>query len=114
MVPRFERRLCRPNLYLGGGREQPAASRATTVGRAAPLAQAREVLEDVGQSRLPQRGGAAWRRRQAEVEVLAHGEAGEDAPVLRHEADAEARDVVGRQPREVAALELDGAAPRLE
>src|SRR5213078_1989011 len=79
-----------------------------------PLTQPWEMLKDRGQPALAQVGGAAGRGRESQLQILADGEAGEDSPVLRYEPDAEARDVVRRQAREVATLELDGAAPRLE
>ena len=48
----------------------------------------------------PSRGG--WR---ADLEVLAHAEVGEDAPVLGHLAEAEAADAIRRQRRDVACRE---------
>ena len=53
-------------------------------------------------------------RRETELQVLAHGEAGKDSPVLRHEADPASGDLVGRHPCQIAALELDGATGRLD
>ena len=50
----------------------------------------------------PARGLAAAARRH--VEVLRHGEVGEDPPVLGHEADAGPRHAVRRPARDVAAL----------
>ena len=42
--------------------------------------------------------GPGVRRAARDVEIFAHGQLGEDAAVLRHEADAGARDPMGGQP----------------
>src|SRR2546430_15070203 len=52
--------------------------------------------------------------RQAQLEVLPHGQSWEDAPALRDEPDPEPRDRVGREPGQVVAVELDRAAPGSE
>ena len=75
-----------------------------------PLAQDREDLEHLGQrQRLRRR-----RRHQprAEQQVLAHGQAGEDAAPAGHLHDA-AGDLVRRHVGDVATVEHDGAARRL-
>src|SRR6266545_738121 len=78
------------------------------------LGEPREMLEDLLEACPAQRRGAAGHGREPQLEVLAHGEAREDAPVLRHEADAPPRDLVRRQPGQVAALEVDGASGGLD
>src|SRR5215813_13054805 len=50
----------------------------------------------------------------AELEVLLHGELGEDVGALGHVADAEPLDLVGRERVDRAAVEADGAASRME
>src|SRR5262249_8506249 len=47
-----------------------------------------------------------------DLEVLLHGEVGEDSAILRRVADAQARALVGGQPRDVTALEVDAAGAR--
>ena len=47
--------------------------------------------------------------RVAGLQVLAHGEQGEDLAALRHVRDAAARPVVGFQARDVAPVERDRA-----
>src|SRR5688572_4233131 len=78
------------------------------------LLQPGEVGEYALETLLPQRGRAPGERREPQLEVLAHGEAGEYAAVLGHEADAEPGDLVRRQPAELVAIELDRPPPRLE
>src|SRR5215471_3560941 len=50
----------------------------------------------------------------AELEVLLHGELGEDVGALGHVADPEPLDLEGRERIDRAAVEADGAAPRME
>ena len=47
-------------------------------------------------------------------QVLPHREARKDAALLRHEAEAEPRDGVGRQRGDVAVAVADAAGPRLQ
>src|SRR5207245_10630983 len=79
-----------------------------------PLAQAREVMEHLVEALASDRGRPVAGGRQAELEVLAHAEPGEDPAIFRDEADAEPRDLVRGASREIDALELDRAAPGLE
>src|SRR5438034_822915 len=58
------------------------------------LAEAGEMSEDLVEPLPAQRRGAVGHRREPQLQILAHGEAGKDAPVLRHEADAPPRDLV--------------------
>src|SRR5215467_1418755 len=50
----------------------------------------------------------------AELEVLLHGELGEDVGALGHVADTEPLDLEGRERVDRAAVEADEAAPRME
>src|SRR5947208_7209341 len=67
----------------------------------------REQLEDAGQ--VPGRGGAPSFRHP---QVLPHRQRGEDAPALRHEADAFARDRLRREPGDRLAEQADRAFAR--
>ena len=75
---------------------------------ARPLAQDGEELHRV----LDIAGGvgAGAQRRRAELQVLAHGHAGEHLPVFRHVRDAEMRPLSGRNGGEVLPLEQDASA----
>src|SRR5207253_4759508 len=80
-----------------------------SAGALAELGEVREKLEQP--LRGPRRtavGGAP-----PDVEVLEDAQLGEDAPVFRHPAQAEARDLEGLQPQELLAGEAHaaGAAP---
>src|SRR2546425_5190179 len=79
-----------------------------------PLGEAREVVEHLLEPATAERRRAVGDGREAQLEVLAHRQPREDAPALRHEPDPEARDLVGGEPGEVVAVELDRPAPRLE
>src|SRR6266511_1084018 len=78
------------------------------------LAEAREVPEHLVEALPAQRHPTMGHGREAQLQILAHGETGKDPPVLRHEADAAPRDVVWRHARQVAALEVDRAAGGLD
>ena len=75
---------------------------ALSVGELGKFREQREHRVDV-----PAAGPAGGARRH--VEIFPHGELGEDAPVLRHEADAGARDAERRQAGDVLALPDDAA-----
>src|SRR5947208_5264462 len=79
-----------------------------------PLGEAREVVEHLLEPATAERRRTVGDGREAQLEVLAHRQPREDAPALRHEPDPEARDLVGGEPGEVVAVELDRPAPRLE
>src|SRR5262249_55629541 len=68
----------------------------------APFGKPRKQLVDLGRRPAPGAldGG----------EVFLDGERFEDVALLRHPADAGMRALLGAQPRDIAAIELDGAA----
>jgi hypothetical protein len=74
---------------------------------AAPIRQARESL--IGAIDRPQRVAPAARRQ---AQMLVDRQAAPDAAALRHVADAEARDLVRLQVRDLAPQHGDGAAAR--
>ena len=78
------------------------------------LAEAREMMEHLVEPPATDRGGSIRGGREPELEVLPHGEPGEDPEVLGDEAHAEPGDLVRRAPGQNDALELDLAAPGLE
>src|SRR5204863_1043103 len=74
-----------------------------------PLLQAREEREHAREIGLK----AGWvGDRSAHLQILEHGHAHEDAAALRRLRNLETRDVVGREARDVAAGEGNGALPR--
>ena len=80
-------------------------------GRGAPAPHLGEVREDREQP-LRRPGRAAVGRRAApDLQILVDGEVGEDAPVLRHVAEAEPRDAEGGRPAMSCAVEAH-APPR--
>src|SRR5256886_12995526 len=78
------------------------------------LTQGREVVEHLVEPPAAERRRTVGHGREAQLEVLTHGQARKNAPALRDEADPESRDRVGGEPGEGGAVELDRAAPRLE
>ncbi len=72
------------------------------------------MCEDALQPLAAQPRREAGQGGKSELQVLAHGEAGKDAPVLGDEADAEPRDLVRGQPAQLPPVELNGPAPGLE
>ena len=74
-----------------------------------PLAQAAETAPARGRGRRarPRAGG-----ERAHLQILEHGHARKDAPSFRRLGDVEPRDLVGWQPRDVAAGEHDRAFAR--
>src|SRR5262245_3109379 len=79
-----------------------------------PLGQPRKVAEYLVEPRAPDAARAIADGGEAQLQILAHGEAGEDAAVLGHEADAQPRDLMGRAAGQRVAVELDGASPGRE
>jgi hypothetical protein len=72
---------------------------------ALPVRQLPELREELVDALDRPAAGAAAARR--DVEVLPYRQLGEDAAVLRHEADAGVRDLVRRAAADAAALPLD-------
>jgi hypothetical protein len=72
----------------------------------AALAEAREDLADLLDRPGPGRG------QRRETEVLLHGDRFDDPPLVGHELEAAARDLIGRQALDRIAVEVDGAGPR--
>ena len=95
----------------GDGEHLLLAARQRAAGLVAPLGQHREVGEDLVQQLRPS-GVAHPAAVEAGAQVLHHGQQLEDAPVLRHVADAEPRQPVRRLAGDVAALEGDAALAR--
>ena len=77
------------------------------------LLQPREQLEHAVERSSPAPPLFLHRLRRHH-QVLPHGQRAEHAPALRHEADALARDGVGREARDRFAEQADGAVARLE
>src|SRR5207244_2652529 len=74
-----------------------------------------EHREDAVGERDALRGGAPARARPGgDLDVLGHGEVGEDPAVLRRPADAELRDLVRAAAVDGLAAELDAARVRAE
>src|ERR1700737_5443505 len=69
----------------------------------------REQLENPRQGPVTA-AAAAGKRRQ----VLADGQAGKDAALLRHETEAEPRDEVRREHSDIAAVVADASGPRVQ
>src|SRR5262245_4713224 len=75
-----------------------------------PFVEPRKVCVHGVETLASKRGRSARHRREPELEVFPHGEAGENPPILRHESDAASSDLVWMEPGQVAALEVDGSA----
>jgi hypothetical protein len=73
--------------------------------------QPRKVLEDLLEARAVATAAVAHRQRR-HAKVFGDGEAREDPPVLRHERQSRARDLVRRQLRDVDTREPDAPGAR--
>src|SRR5258708_31424522 len=81
---------------------------AATVGHVAEIGKDREQLFR-GPRRRRTAVGMMPHRLAADVEILEHGEIGEDASVLRHETQAPARDLERLEFRDILAEKMHGS-----
>ncbi len=106
-----EKEQARPRHQRTRDRDHLLLAARELAGRAGELVlERREERERGGERLAPMRLGA--RQVAAELEVLAHRHAGEEAPPLRHDGDARRAEAMRRQARDVAAVKDEAAGAR--